>query len=300
MESVGQKLRAIRLQQGLTLEDISAKTRISKRNLQAIESDDLTPIGSSFFYKSFVRQFAQQLKLEYGELAAAVQELSSTLPEPLIPGQTASGIEIPKVPALGRARSKGLRWIYSFGSLFVMLIACSTVYSMWQNSRSRLQASLSAFVESLGKRQAAGETKTPTRIISESRAPVERPASQPAEASAAAANAPAASAAAADGAFRVELSAIERTWLSIVADGEPTFSGILDTSETKVLEGHETARIRTGNAGGLNVVFNGRAIGSLGPRGQVRTVVFTRSGYETFESPAAPAAQLTFAPLISR
>jgi len=94
------------------------------------------------------------------------------------------------------------------------------------------------------------------------------------------------------------LSAIERTWLSIVADGQETFTGVLETAETKVLEGHETARIRTGNAGGLNVVFNGRAIGSLGPRGQVRTVVFTRTGYETFEPTAAPAAHLTLVPFI--
>ncbi|MBV9760587.1 MAG: DUF4115 domain-containing protein [Acidobacteriaceae bacterium] len=294
MESVGQKLRAIRLQQGLTLEDISAKTRISKRNLQAIESDDLTPMGSSFFYRSFVRQFAQQLRVDYSELAAAVQELGSTLPEPLMPGQAASGMEAPKVPALRRPRSKGLRWIYSFGSLFIMLIACSTVYSIWQNSRSRLQASVSDLVHSMVDRKAEGGATAPRRGISGSRAPSRQPASQQVDATAPAVGLPA------DGAFRLELSAIERTWLSIVADGEQTFSGILDPSETKVLEGHETARIRTGNAGGLTVVFNGRAIGSLGPRGQVRTVVFTRSGYETFESAAAPAAQLTFAPLISR
>jgi cytoskeleton protein RodZ len=293
MESVGQKLRTIRLQQGLTLEDISAKTRISKRNLQAIEADDLTPIGSSFFYKSFVRQFAEQLKLDYCELAGAVQELSSTLPEPLMPGQVAGGLEISKAPRLGRPRSKGLRWIYSFGSLFVMLIACSTVYSVWQNSRFKLQASVSDFVHSLIEGKVEKSATAPARNVSESES-LRQPVSQPAETISAQATPPA------DGAFRVELSAIERTWLSIVADGEQTFSGILDTSETKVLEGHETARIRTGNAGGLNVVFNGKAIGSLGPRGQVRTVVFTRSGYETFESPATPAAQLTIAPFMSQ
>ncbi len=86
-----------------------------------------------------------------------------------------------------------------------------------------------------------------------------------------------------DSAFHVELSAIERTWLSIVADGRETFSGILEPAETKVLEGHETARIRTGNAGAINFVFNGKPIGTLGPRGQVRTVVFTKDNYEVLE-----------------
>jgi len=289
MESVGQKLRAIRLQRGLTLEDISAKTRISTKNLQAIERDDLSPIGSSFFYKSFVRQFAQQLNLNFSELAAAVQSLTAALPEPLMPGQTASGVALPTVPALRSRRRKGLHWISSFTSLMVMLVACSMLYSMWQNSRASLQARISGFVSSFTD-HSMGQGRGATA----SNAPQTSPPERDSAASAAlAASAPAPSAP-----FRVELSAIERTWLSIVADGQETFTGVLETAETKVLEGHETARIRMGNAGGLNVVFNGRAIGSLGPRGQVRTVVFTRTGYETFEPAAAPAAHLTLVPFI--
>jgi cytoskeleton protein RodZ len=279
MESVGQKLRAIRLQQGLTLEDISAKTRISPKNLQAIESDDLSKIGTAFFYKSFVRQFAQHLKLDYKELEAAVQEVTRTMPEPLMPGQIASGLETLKVPALRPSRPKKLRWIYSFTSLIGMLVLCSTLYATWQNSRSSLQAGVSHFLHSFFDRQ-----RQPT-------ATVQRPEASTKIVTSSEATAP-------ETGFRVELSAIERTWLSIAADGQETFTGILEATETKLLEGHETARIRTGNAGGLNVVFNGRALGSLGPRGQVRTIVFTKNGYETYQPAPAPAAHLTFTPFI--
>jgi len=286
MESVGQKLRAIRLQRGLTLEDISAKTRISTRNLQAIERDDLSPIGSSFFYRSFVKQFAQQLNLNYSELEPAVQSLASSLPEPLMPGQTSTGVPLPSIRSLRPRRRKGLRWIYSFTSLVAMLIACSTLYSMWQNSRSELQFSklpgrISSVVHSFTNR-------SPER-----RSPASRAESQPLPAVTVTESIPAASAA-----FHVELSAIERTWLSIIADGRETFTGVLEAAQTKTLDGHETARVRMGNAGGLNVVFNGRAIGSLGPRGRMCTVVFTKDGYETVEPPATPAAHLSFTPLI--
>jgi cytoskeletal protein RodZ len=282
MESVGQKLRAIRLQQGFSLEDISAKTRISKKNLQAIENDDLSLIGSSFFYKSFTRQFAQQLKFDYQEIAPAVEELAHTLPEPLMPGQTGCGVTLPSVPALRSSRPKLLRWLYSFSSLVVMIMACSGLYSAWQNSRSQLQANLSAFVHSLMDRSAQERNAKATAVP-------ERPET-PAE--------PAAGPAISDASFRVELSAIERTWLSIVADGHETFTGILEATDTKVLEGHDIARVRTGNAGGLSVVYNGKAIGSLGPRGQVRTVVFTRTGYEMSDASAAPVAQLVLSPFI--
>src|SRR6185437_1385580 len=73
----------------------------------------------------------------------------------------------------------------------------------------------------------------------------------------------------ADGAYRIELSAVEPTWLSINADGQQTFSGILAATDTKVLEARENVRIRTGNAGGVNVTLNGKALGVIGPRGQI-------------------------------
>jgi hypothetical protein len=53
--------------------------------------------------------------------------------------------------------------------------------------------------------------------------------------------------------------------------------------QTKSFNGKDTAQIRTANAGGVNVIFNGRALGPLGRRGQARTVVFTKSGYEVVQ-----------------
>lgn len=277
MESVGQKLRAARMQLGIALEEISARTRISVRNLQALENDDLRPFTSAFFYKSFVRQFAQHVKLEYQELASGVESVISGMPEPLMPGQAELASSGPKVPALRPAHPKKLRWLYSLTSFMAMLIACSSVYDVWENSRSQLQARISGFLQILPKHATQPRSARPPAQISER---------------------PMIPAANANVAVRLELSAIERSWLSVMADGVQTFNGILEADHTQVLEGREMARIRTGNAGGLNVVFNGKAIGSLGPRGEVRTVVFTKNGYETLESAPSPAAHLLLTPFI--
>jgi hypothetical protein len=93
----------------------------------------------------------------------------------------------------------------------------------------------------------------------------------------------------------VEVAAVERSSLSIIADDKEIYNGVLEAAETRVLEGHETARVRAGNAGGVHVVFNGKALGALGPRGQVRTVVFTKDNYEIVEPPA-PIALAGFSP----
>jgi hypothetical protein len=59
---------------------------------------------------------------------------------------------------------------------------------------------------------------------------------------------------------------------------------VLKASQTKVLVGRETARIRTGNAGGLTVQFNGKELGPMGRRGETRTLLFTTTGYEVVRS----------------
>ncbi len=300
MQSVGQRLREARLELGRSVEDISASTRIAIKNLRAIEADEVEKLGSPFFYRSFVRQFAEELKLNDSEFASDVQAAANTMPEPLIPGQGNSSS--PGVNALPIRRARNFKWLLSMASLIVMMVACSAVYAMWQNSRSSFQASLHSFRSSLPGSEkglagpasmvkAAGKGMIPAAAARVSEAvalPVAKAAPQPAESPRVAADSVTSEA---EGAYRIELSAIEPTWLSINADGQQTFSGILEATDTKVLEARENVRIRTGNAGGVNVVLNGKALGAIGPRGQVRTVVFTKNAYEVL--PAEPHISLT-------
>ncbi|MGI8962404.1 MAG: helix-turn-helix domain-containing protein [Bryobacteraceae bacterium] len=300
MESVGEKLRQQRVRQGLTLDDVCASTRISVKNLEAIESDELSRISSAFFYRSFVRQFAQRLALNYDDLAAAVQNWANTMPEPAMPGQLQAAM--PKVPPLQSTRPKSFRWLFSFIALIAVLTGCSSLYGMWQSSRYNLQASVVSFVNSLTgnpKRRMPG-----TAVVSRERASSEvRLATAPHRAAAlplvtrsreksALSDGPAEPVTAATlggesaSGFRVEVAAVESTWISITTDNKEIYSGVLEAAETKSLEGHDSARIRAGNAGGVNVLFNGKMIGSLGPRGQVRTVLFTKDNYEIVEPPA--------------
>ena len=312
MESVGSQLRQARLKLGLTLEQASAKTRISVRNLHAIEEDDVSNISSPFFYRSFVKQFAQYLNLDYTAVEAGVLEIAGAMPEPLMPGQegtTPADLARSKIaPLEGRRRPWNLRWISSVFSLVLVFFGCSSFYTVWE-SRSNWRSSLAALTSLMNpvSHEAAGSThqkfaqmsaalpRTPLTAAPQS---TPKPAASPAAPSTtaktspsiASAVTPADSAKAAspdsDPTIRVELSAVERTWLSITSDGKETFSGVLETAETKVLEGHQTARIRTGDAGAISFVFNGRAIGTLRPGGQVRTVVFTKDNYQILDASA--------------
>lgn len=283
MPSAGQILSQAREARGRSLEQVSLSTRISIRNLQALESDDLSAMHSAFFYKSFARQFAQDLGLDYGVLEPAVQAAVEAIPAPKIPGQDAP--PPPRVAALRVGRPRKSRLLFAVSSFAVALIGCSAIYSGWQSSRFGFLQSwateLTQHSSHSGKATAQSD-RTPAAPV-QSQASTPQP-SQPQE------RPPTAQLdhdgdSLGDG-YKIVVSASEPAWLSIVTDGRQIFKGILERRETKVLEGHENARLRTGNAGAVNVVFNGRDLGALGPRGQIRTVLFTKSNYEVLNPPA--------------
>jgi len=91
----------------------------------------------------------------------------------------------------------------------------------------------------------------------------------------------------------LNLSATEKTWLSISSEGKRLFSGFLEPSQTKTLTGLDAARMTVGNAGGIEVRLNGKPIGPIGKSGQVRTVVFTPDNFEVLpaDTPAPPASE---------
>jgi hypothetical protein len=68
--------------------------------------------------------------------------------------------------------------------------------------------------------------------------------------------------------IELALTATEETWLSVSSDGTPVFSGLLEANQTKTIEGKEFAKLRVGNAAGLEVRLNGKPLGPLDDGGQ--------------------------------
>src|SRR5687768_13627325 len=66
MPSAGEILRYEREKRSRTLSDIASETCISTRYLQAIEADDTKILPGDFFHRSFIRQYADCLKLDPG------------------------------------------------------------------------------------------------------------------------------------------------------------------------------------------------------------------------------------------
>src|SRR5260221_13809898 len=60
VESIGEKLRLARETRGIALRDISEQTRISKRYLEAIETDDYRRLPRGDFKRTLIRAFEKK------------------------------------------------------------------------------------------------------------------------------------------------------------------------------------------------------------------------------------------------
>ncbi len=84
------------------------------------------------------------------------------------------------------------------------------------------------------------------------------------------------------------IRASENSWISVRADGQEV------TAETLIAPAHTSVRaareivVKTGNAAGINFVWNGKEVPAEGAEAEVRTVVFDAAGVHV-----SPAAQPT-------
>jgi len=279
MTSVGAKLKMERERQNRETAEIAEELCITQRYLRAIEQDDLKCLPGSFFYKSFVRQYAAILGMDEKLVLPGVEALvaKEDPPEPpevmVHPGAMPSTVENSRSPMRSLdplVRDSNRRYFpegktgMSVAGLVAALLMCSGFYAWWNKAPQQRMA-----------RAAANPVATPVKTVSESGSPG---AMSPGAINVTTSTDP-------DGVNHIvlTLSATEATWLSISADGKRIFSGVLQPSQTKTLSGSDVAKMKVGNAGGIEVLWNGKAIGPIGPRGQVRDVLFTKDNFEIIQ-----------------
>ena len=273
MNSLGETLQRARVDQGLDLSDLAARLKINPKYLTAIEADDRSSFPSSFFYRSFVQQYAAALSFNARQIDTQLDQILSNEAPPPLPGQDGNPIRKREPEVQIRAGRRGL--YISLASAATVLAASGAFYLWWTKAGHN---PVSVAMERL--------SPAPPRNVIAMPKPTPQPAPSPAHAAhvipAAVAAEPLHPMPAPTGTDRVVLNlhAKEQTWLSLYSDGKRVYSGVLRANETKAIEGKQTARMTVGNAGGVEVQFNGKLIGALGAHGQVRTVLFTRDNFE--------------------
>ena len=283
MFMVCEVLQRARLDQGIDLATVAARTKINAKYLQAIEAGDRKSLPGGFFYKSFVHQYSKFLGVDTSAFDAEIDRVLSAdapLPLPSVARRTAVKVSF---------RSWSTKKYLSYAALVLILVACSGIDG-WFHGRAVATEKIESrapIVENNTRRRAPSSASGRVSLASVSQVAAGPAAAVPVT-PAARQDEPAAST---GSRVELDLTATEETWLSVSSDGTPVFSGLLEANQTKTIEGKEFARLRVGNAAGLEVRLNGKPLGPLGARGQVRDLVFTSDEFPS-QLPASFAQPL--------
>jgi cytoskeleton protein RodZ len=322
MIPVGETLRRERLRRNLSLEQISREIKIAPRMLEAIEAEQFDKLPGGVFAKSFVRQYARMLGLDEEQLATEVQHTLTPEPAEAEPSEKFGAPKAPKIQVAPMAEwesvggdRKRTAWLPALALVVLVMLVCSAVYTWWQRSR-RQPEPVTIAQQTQPQPPAApapGSEAPPPAAAPPTAEPQPAPASARPEPAASAPQEaapsessrndtpptlpqaqpqpPAAAAPANPNAnVRVQLTAEEPTWIRVTSDGKYVFSGTLEAKQSRTVEAAGTVGLRLGNAGGVGVTLNGKPLGPIGPKGQIREVQITPEGFQVVsrKPPAAP------------
>ena len=128
MGAFGDRLRREREMRGITLDEITESTKISRRHLEALEGEHFDQLPGGVFNKGFVRAYARFLGIDEDRAVAEYSAASNEQPEP----ENKFPLEIHEQPnrELNPRRSK-LPLVFAIAALVGVLVG----YGFWIKSK---------------------------------------------------------------------------------------------------------------------------------------------------------------------
>lgn len=289
---LGDLLRQTREQKNLSLDDVEKGTNIRKLYIKAIEDGNYDKLPGEVFLKGFIKTYGKFLGLDGQKLieqykaeknpAASAEPKTETAPpapEPAAPEKTETAKEdkqpeksakpvakpVPNIDNFNDSR-KYLETKNSGGSKKNVIIIAVIIIA--------IIAGAIAFLSSQGSdSQPAADNEPKTQQEQAQQQPA-APAPAPAPVSGS------------------EVSAVfsQDCWTEVKVDGNTVLSETVKAGSTLNWKGNNQVEVTVGNAGAVDITFNGQAQGKMGDVGAVVTKAFTAPN-ATPAQQNAPAAQ---------
>jgi len=265
----------------MTIGDIARRTFIQPKFLHAIDEDNLGVIPDSH-RRPFIREYARVVGVEADEVLSLLADYEPP-PAPAVAEQHVpqrrfdmeeQNVSAPVPPALDesdrRAYGEILRrlsagrgmklsgsnlssWLITGAFVLLLLIAIYYIFFSGENTQPE------------GAGIPIDSTASPTEILARGSADTGAPEDL--------------ESVVADDSLTLEGRATAKVWFAIVMDGRRSETGTLDSGTVKVWRAAETFKLSLGNAGGLDLTLNERAIGTLGPlRTSIRNQIIDAEG----------------------
>jgi len=274
-------LKSIRESKGFTLMDMFERTRISVANLEAIENDEFHLLPPPVFTKSFIKIYAKTLGVESSSTISRYEQYLETL-------KSSQGdlVEVEKIPKPARVNYKAFLWGFFIliiaGVVTLTLSSHKSDIDIFKNQFNNLEqktvslkpaGDIKADIKSQTADQSNLTPKTQNKddqLPTESKvqSPTSRKEGKPTVQQSRASQDIHKKQREIAGTYQIVMEARELTWLRITADEDPPYEVLLQPGE-RIQKSGTQFMIDVGNAGGINIDFQGKSLGNLGKQGKV-------------------------------
>ena len=267
METFGEFLQQMRQQRGVTLEHVVSRTKISLRMLKALEQNDFSQIPGEVIARGFVRAYARFLGLDETEVIKRYREsvppFYAKIPEA-------------EAPQNFPAQIPGKRWRATKLMVgIVMVLMGITLYArlspppqlpvqeaVFAPAAAPSDENIIEVVQPSPEQSATFPVGLTVNVPGLSNPPVQdSEAGSPSNGES----------------LTLVVEALERSWVMAHIDDRVIKEVILQPGEKIRWQAKTKFVLNLGNAGGVKLELNGKALDPLGPSGKVvKHVTFTR------------------------
>lgn len=250
MESTGAKLKNLRLQKGLSLEDVHKKTKIHLNILKAIEEDSLVNF-SPVYIKGFLKIYCKLLGVDprdcisdYKEAKAAFTHVSDSKKKP------ASKFVMPSLKLFS------LKGIHIKPKAMVILLLVLVFFVGLFN--------LGKFISSKANHPSRKDTLPAVALshTQQAKAPAAKLQSLPVVKI-----------------ITLDIYAKDNCFIQVKSDSRVIFQNILKKGRSESWQAKDKIELSLGNAGAVELEVNGKRILGLGRRGQaLKNILITKEG----------------------
>ncbi|MFA4983829.1 MAG: RodZ domain-containing protein [Candidatus Omnitrophota bacterium] len=256
MESIGARLKKIRLEKGFTLEDVHKATRIHISILKGIEEDGLINI-SPIYTRGFLKNYCKFLGENPADYITDYRESQA----PLIAksGQKHKKSSLLRYASLSilsiKSRFKAKAFLAVIAGIFAVVIVFNLGKAIVTKIGSFLHRPRQASTVASGRAQKTGQAAAAVN-------PRQREISLPANSGSG---------------VRLTIYARENCFLEVKSDGKVMFKGRLRKGRSESWRANSRIELSLSNAGAVDLQINSRHIASLGAKGQsLKNIVITK------------------------
>ncbi|MFH1640597.1 MAG: RodZ domain-containing protein [Candidatus Omnitrophota bacterium] len=273
MESAGERLKKIRLEKGISLEEVQKKTKIHLDILRAIEEDSLINL-SPVYTKGFLKIYCKFLDQDPKDFMGSQSKPQSAQPPAKVSSSDVKKAEQPlflKI-ALEKISSFKIKPI-KIKPVVISVLAVLFIIGLFNLGKA---------ISATGRKRALRkerQVKTETAKEKTDQPKKQQPAKVP--------TAPQQTVASAktepESGIRLGIIARENCYIPYLkTDGKTVFQGVLKKGRSETWQAKNKIEFSLGNAGAVDLEVNGRQIPSLGRRGQaVKNIVIDKEGLKT-------------------